>query len=275
MIKAEKNYIDMHTHSENSFDASGSVVQMCEAAVTAGLRGFAVTDHCEVEPYKEERFGVSARQSFFDIIRAKEIFKGQVELIAGVELGYSRIDRVTAEHIVTAYPYDVVLGSMHNLPGRLDFYFLDYTDLDCGSLFANYLDEVAEMVDWGKFDVLTHITYPLRYINGRTAGGEPCENIDPMDYKAGFERIFRKIIEKRIALELNLSGLRKGGSAMPGLELLKLYRSLGGELLTIGSDAHCAADIGAKFKAGIEIAKRAGFGGYCCYHGREPVFIDF
>ena len=67
------------------------------------------------------------------------------------------------------------------------------------------------------------------------------------------KEIFQTLLEKDLVMEVNTSSLRKGHEqTMPGKELLELYKTCGGEYVTIGSDAHVVEDVGADY----EVAKR-------------------
>ena len=133
----------------------------------------------------------------------------------------------------------------------------------------SYFQQLLELVQWGKFNTLAHITYPMRYIVG-------VYHI-PVDipvYQKKIDEIFRLLIEKEIALELNTSGLRQSlGETLPSRELLQRYYQLGGRLLTIGSDSHNAFDIGKGVREGVALAKEIGFPAYCYYEKKIPVEI--
>lgn len=258
---------DMHTHSRSSFDAEEPVKALCRSAARKGVGCFAVTDHCEIAAYRSEHFDEAMESSYREVAAARRDFAGQVELLAGVELGFYKKGVACAERAAAAYPYDVVLGSLHNLADADDFAFLDYKGMDVPGLLARYFDEMYEMVCWGGFDVLTHMTYPLRYICG--VFGIPVEL---SDYRAQVEKIFREIIRRGIALEINTSGLRQPyGRPLPDAGSLALYRSLGGRLVTVGSDAHTARDLGANLADGMRLAREAGFDSLCLFRGRRPV----
>ncbi|MCI7350510.1 MAG: histidinol phosphate phosphatase, partial [Ruminococcus sp.] len=86
---------------------------------------------------------------------------------------------------------------------------------------------------------------------------------------------FKTLISNGKGIEINTSGLRqKYGKTFPDLSYLKLYKDLGGEILTIGSDAHCTADLGKGVKEGSELAQAAGFKRICYFEERKPVFVE-
>ena len=259
---------DFHVHSDNSPDGCNSVIELCESAVSKGISYLAVTDHCEIDAFYKDRFNIGYRQSYVEVKKAISAFSQQIQVLAGIELGQATSDIAIAED-VTALPYDVILGSMHCMPGIGDFYYMDYKNMDVHKLFSDYFDELLRLVNWGGFDVLAHITYPLRYINGKHG-----YNLKTEDFGEKIEKVLREIIKRGIALEINTSGLRQPfNQIIPDSFCLSLYKSLGGELLTIGSDSHRAVDIGSGIPQGIEFIKQAGFTKYCIYKKRMPVFI--
>ena len=76
-------------------------------------------------------------------------------------------------------------------------------------------------------------------------------------------------------IEINTSGLRQGfGDCFPSLKYVKMYRDLGGEIITVGSDSHTVGDIAANSADGIAIAAAAGFTRLACFKQRKPYFID-
>lgn len=261
---------DFHVHSDNSPDGSNSVIELCESAIKKDFSYIALTDHCEIDSFYKDRYNIGYRQSFFEAKKAASIFEMQVTVFAGVELGQATSDIATAESVLLL-PYDVVLGSIHALPGMQDFCYLDYENVDVKKLFTDYLKEILKLVNWGKFDSLSHLTYPLRYING-----EHGYNLDTKEFGDEIEKILRGLIKRGLALEVNTSGLRQPiNSTMPDLFCLELYRSLGGELITLGSDAHRSDDLGAGIKETIKLLQKAGFSKYCIYKARKPQFIEF
>lgn len=125
------------------------------------------------------------------------------------------------------------------------------------------------MIEKTDFDVLSHLTCPLRYINGKYQRG-----LDLSVFSGEIHTIFEMIIQKGIALEVNTSGI---GSAfnewMPNPSLIKLYRDMGGRLLTIGSDAHIPQNIGNAFLETKKMLSDLGFVSYCYYEKRSPFFV--
>ena len=153
-----------------------------------------------------------------------------------------------------------------------DFSCLDYSkysDSDIYKLLGEYVDTLYEHAAWGHFDTMAHITYPLRYING-----EQKRAIDFSRFDDRIDEVFRMLIAKGKALEINTSGLRQPlGETMPTERYVRRFRELGGQFITIGSDAHYAEHLGANIGDGMAMAKRCGFDYVTFFADREPMPI--
>lgn len=262
-----KNRVDLHMHTDNSDDAQHSVILMCEYAQRRGLRAVAITDHCECNRYKTDRFDRAIRQSFFESVKARASFRGSLVVLAGMELGQALQNIEAAEDALAANPYDFVIGSLHNVEGEADFWKVDYTQKDPHELLDRYFQEVYELVRWNRFDSLAHLTYPLRYI----VGVEHID-IDLKQWSEPIDEILKTLASNGKALEINTSGLRQPyGKALPHLEIVRRFRQLGGEYITVGADAHCCEDVGANIEDGLQIALQAGFRYISLYQHREPM----
>lgn len=278
---------DMHTHSRYSPDADRDAVieRMAEQAEKAGLGHIAVTDHCECnfwltaeeKDYPEYQkpdsmmFGsrIYALQSIRETLELKKRHPG---LLCGVELGQPLQNTSAAEEIYGTEGLDFIIGSLHMNAGKPDFYWLEYDKMDSSELYSLldcYFTEVLEMCRCCDFDVLGHLTYPLRYIEGRSG-----IKVDMQRYDGIIREIFCTLIEKGKGIEINTSGLRQEyGRCFPDIEYVRLYRSLGGEIMTLGSDAHRISDIGAGLEEGAMLARQAGFRYAAVFKGRKPEFV--
>lgn len=277
--------IDCHTHSRNSFDADNdTVIERCERAIQLGLDAMAITDHCEVNRFYEKEqyiidfeqkyddygFGKAYENSMEEVTVAKEIYKNRLNLICGIELGQPLADPEVTEKILSDNRLDFVIASMHEMPKHDDFAFLEYTKENVPKLLEKNFEEILKIAKWGRYDVLGHITYALRYIQG-----EYGIEVDMKPYDDVIEEIFKAVIDCGKGIEINTSGLRqKYGDTFPTLPYVKLYRQLGGEIITIGSDAHSTADLAKGVNDGIEIAKQAGFDKITYFKGRTPYFLN-
>lgn len=275
--------IDCHTHTSNSPDAKNTVPELCEQAIALGLDVLAITEHCEVNRYygieyynaapngyDTYNFDLSFEASMKDNAMAKQEYHDRLNIISGIELGQATHDFELAEKIISDERLDFVIGSMHQLPNYDDFAFIDYNEINIPSLLLeNYL-EVLKLCKWGKFDVLGHLTYTLRYIVGNYD-----ISVDMKPYEEIIAECFRVLINKGKGIEINTSGLRQTyGRTFPDFNYIKLYKDLGGEILTIGSDSHSTHDLAKGIPEGIELARLAGFASICYFKKRKPYFVN-
>ncbi len=251
-------YFDYHVHNEISFDSQAKLKDHCEKALQKGLSEFALTNHYELDLVLQGKdAGPDLASEEQQLLEMQETYRDRLSILRGIEIGQPAYDLAAARVLMTARAYDVVLGSMHNGLGGLDFYFMrseDYTDDGLRAIWQDYVNQLLEISRLAEVDVLTHILYPLRYV-------EPKRSHCFAPSKEQFEPIFRALIQREIALEINTAAVRKGAFLRPDpcLELLSFYRELGGEYVTVGSDAHLADDIGADYRDAFALAKEAGF----------------
>jgi len=237
--------VDYHVHSSHSFDAdpNASIESIFETSVNRGLNEIALCDHYDVNwVIKGENPDIDFQYSLSRINAAKEKFQDSgMEFLLGIELGQPNQFPDKANEVLSKNDFDFVLCALHNARDEEDFYFIDYKNtniLDLIRIFEKYTDELCELANWGNFHSLAHITYPVRYFL--------FNNIHiPMEkYNDLYIKLFKILIHRGIALEVNTSGLRKRiNQTSPSYKLLKLYKETGGELITVGSDAHNTTDI--------------------------------
>lgn len=269
-------FADSHTHSCFSFDGAVNATpdEMCRAAISAGLTDLAITDHCDVNGEVEGFYHCYDRQTaFFAIMEAKETYKNRLRISYGIELGQATQYPAYAKELLSSGSFDFVLGSLHNLCGVPDFYYIDFSKdfpqklIDC--LFNRYVAELTELCSIPGIHSLAHITYPLRYL----AEGKKSLNLSC--YEEQFRELFRQMIEKDIALEVNTSTLSCPlGETMPSVSLLKLYRECGGTLITVGSDAHSTERIGSGIRETYRMLSDNDFSKVTVYYNGKPEYFS-
>ncbi len=256
---------DNHMHSEYSCDipkgAGSTIRELCLSAIEKGVDGISVTDHFDIDAIYDGFFAPLAHESIYKEIRECQAeFEGKLKICHGIELGQATHMPTEAAEQLKAYPYDIVLGSVHAVRGIVDFSETDIKSLSKNEyvrLWETYLVEMLDTIAWGNFDILTHITYPKRYYlsNGITDFPNIKDNGREL-----FEPILKAVIAKGLTLECNTSGLRQiMGECLPNEDLLRFYYELGGRDVALGSDAHHAMHISANFKEATEMLKSIGF----------------
>lgn len=278
------NLIDCHTHTQFSMDSEADINACIGKAIDMGLSAYAITDHCECSTwYKKDHYSdtdnfdyFNYEQDFYNSVSAvtelKERYKN-FNLICGIEMGQATQDIEVAEKILADERLDFIIGSMHQLKGEKDFYYINYENMSTDeiySLLERYFNEVYRLCKMNCFDVLGHLTYCLRYMKCRNNINPDISRFDEIIAES-----FRILAQNGKGIEINTSGIRQGfGDVFPCLKYVKLFRDLGGEVLSIGSDAHTVEDIGKNIADGLETAKAAGFTCLCYFKKRKPYFIN-
>ncbi|MBQ9483168.1 MAG: histidinol-phosphatase HisJ family protein [Ruminiclostridium sp.] len=262
---------DLHTHCTLSFDGKSSAEDMVKRAIELGIKHYALTDHVDLGDHADPDFDLEATVNGAkeQIPALQKKYSDRIDILYGVELGQAVHEPELAKKLLDENDYDFVIGSIHNIRGYDDFYFLDYTKLDVNALLDAYFAELLETAETADFDVMAHITYPLRYI-----AGDFGIDIDMSRFSAVIDEILCALIKRGKGIEINTSGLRqKLGRTMPDADIIRRFRGLGGEILTIGSDAHCTDDLGKGISEGINTAISSGFDKTAIFKQRQPIFI--
>lgn len=250
---------DMHTHSENSHDSSCKVEAMLSAQREKGTAIFALTDHCDI-------YSCNSYDIFTPLIRGYETVaalngaQGDVRLLSGVEISEGFWLPEQMEKANALVPYDVIVGSVHCVKyegltraySAIDFSAL--SDETVAAYLDAYFDDVARLTETTDFDILAHLTCPLRYISGKYG-----RQIDLTAYNEKLTAILKAIIKKGIALEVNTSSFDVLGDYFPSKALIESYYALGGYLITLGSDAHVSERASAHFADALDTLRQIGF----------------
>lgn len=250
---------DMHTHSENSHDSSCKVEAMLSAQKSKGTAAFAVTDHCDI--YSHTAYDIfTPLVRGFETVAALNDVQNDVMLLSGMEIseGFWLPEQMKKANALV--PYDVIVGSVHcvRYEGLIKAYSaIDFSVMDDETLAAYldaYFDDVARLTETTDFDILAHLTCPLRYISGKYG-----KQIDLTVYDEKLTAILNSIIKKGIALEVNTSSFDVLGDFFPSEALIERYYALGGYLITLGSDAHVTERASAHFAAALDTLRQIGF----------------
>jgi histidinol-phosphatase (PHP family) len=258
---------DLHVHSQFSCDGSATMEATCCRAIELGLRWIAFTDHVDLEP-QDAGFGFFQPDAYFaEIERCRALFAGRLTILSGVEIGEIHRFSQEAAALLGRYRFDLVIGSLHWVDGALVLDRAYFEARPADQAYRTYLAELAPMCRDGGFDVLGHLD-----IVKRAGALEPSAfSIDP--YKEEVRAVLEVLVGQGIGLELNTSTLRRPvNQTSPTRTVLEWYRKLGGELLTLGSDAHQVDHVAAGFAPAIQLALAAGFRYLTVYVERQPRF---
>lgn len=256
---------DCHIHTHHSPDSAASLQEICERAIAVGLSEIAFTDHAELQSGKEDTLDYPAITKEVRDIAAR--YEGRLAVRLGVELGQPQDCPRVAKRYSTRYSPDFIIGSIHIMADGGDPYLEDYAQLDCTRYYHQYLDRLFVYArDW-DFDVLGHLTYPLRYLHHQLG-----HTIDLTPFTERFTQLFQLLRDREKGIELNASGFRQSiGEPFPSAQVLSLYRTCGCEIITLGSDAHRAQDVGAGIEQGARLLREIGFSYFTTFEGRRAI----
>ena len=249
--------------------------EMAAAEAAAGVQLLCFTNHCDLLHWQDGRSNPRCRvitdESAEKLSALRAAGEGAVELRLGLELAEGHADPALAAALAADKRLDFVLGSLHLLPGYGDLYRQHYTThAQCERMFDLYLDELQRVAELDFYDVLAHLGYARRYM--WRDGVDAAMTLER--FGAKIERLLRTVIDKGRGLELNCSGLRDGCGPFPSEEILLLYRSLGGETVTLGSDAHSPGNAGKGLAQGVAVLRRCGFERVAVFRARRADYID-
>jgi len=261
---------DCHTHTRLSFDSEADPAGMAAAARRSGLSVICFTDHIDFLDGDGAFIGLErdGDKPFWLPSELAALSSDGLTVRTGVELGEPWEDPALAERVASLPELDFVIGSVHNLSsadGGQDFYYLHYEDeAFCHKALEGYFRCMEALSAMDCYDVLAHIIYPLRYMNGRDGNHVTLER-----YKPRLERIFRTVIAKDKGMEVNTC---RGETVEDWRDILSLYRDCGGRIVTLGSDAHRPEDVGKGIPQAAELLRHFGFSP-AVYEKRQPCLI--
>lgn len=255
---------DYHVHSDYSADCTTPMEETIKKGIEIGLKEICFTEHIDYD-YPDPSFVFEFDLMSYDrsIKQMQEKYQKWITIKKGIEIGVEPqlLDRY--KELVRQEDFDFVICSMHTT---------DRTDLHSGKFFQNrtveeayatYYEQLLYCIQhFDDFSVLGHLDLVKRYKEGSNS-----------DFHEVITEILKLVIAKGKGIELNTSGFRYGlDSGMPSNDILQLYRELGGEIITLGSDSHRADTLGYEFKASLELLSSLGFNYITTFDKGEPSF---
>ncbi|MBE6948118.1 MAG: histidinol-phosphatase HisJ family protein [Ruminococcaceae bacterium] len=256
---------DYHLHTSVSYDGRGTAEEMVRAATAAGLKEICFTDHRDYQhcvPRSQTTFTMEAYRNAYEGLDSAGL-----TVRHGAEVGLTPWNVEEISKDLQAYPYDFVLGSIHFINDEDPYLPPYWVGRDPLVAERQYFEEMLKCVQLhDNFDVLGHLTYISK------CKAHPCPRIIPVDtYREEVTQIMKILIEKGKGIEVNTSGLDRCGDFLPGVDYLKLFRDLGGEIVTVGSDAHAPDRVGQHIDTALDMLRDI-FGHVCTFQNRKPVF---
>ena len=260
---------DVHMHCGFSNDSETRPEDMVESAIAKGLSVICFTDHYDKDNLDWGDEAIFDVESYFQkMIELREEYRDQIDIRIGAEIGMQPYLAEYYQDFMAQHPFDFVIGSVHSVLEHdvaLDF-FQKHSDPEGYKIyFKEMLQDVQKIK---SYDVLGHLDYIVRYSNQGSKG------FDLNDYMDIIEEILKQVIAHGKGIEMNMSGLKYGlGAPHPQPEIIKRYRELGGEIITVGADGHIPEHIAYDYHLADDILKSCGFKYYTEFKGRKPLFV--
>lgn len=282
-------YADYHVHTEYSDDSLYPMEEVVKDAIRLGLDEICFTDHVDYgikpdwdgpkpivwrrggsgEPDKIPLANVDYPRYEAEIRKLQEKYRGQITLRMGLEFGMQVHTIPLYEKLFARYPFDFILLSVHQVEDK-EFWNQDFQRGRTREEFnRRYYEELLALVRrYRHYSVLAHPDLIARY---DSAGPWPFEKLRPI-----LTEILKTVIADGKGIEVNTSCHRYGLKDLtPSRDILRLYRELGGTVLTIGSDSHKKEHLGAFIRETMDELKEMGFEQFCTFEGMKPVFHRF
>lgn len=274
---------DNHVHTSFSSDSDTPMEDMVQRAIAKGLSSVCFTDHMDYDfpdLGNGKAFVFDEKEYFRELARLSGKYP-QIEIRRGVELGLKPGLKEKCNALSSSLPFDFIIGSTH-LVDDFDPYYPEYWEdkTERQGILRYYEITLENILSGISFDVYGHIDYVVRYTP--TQQDNRSKGIQDESYMAKclwdsfdlIDEILRLLIASGRGIELNTAGLKYGlGHPHPHEKILKRYRELGGEIITVGSDGHQPEHLAYDFDKVPDILKACGFSYYTEFCGRKPVMI--
>ncbi len=263
--------VDYHMHSDFSSDCHTPMADMIAAAVNQGLDEIVFTDHFDLTTEGESfPFEINYEQYVKVLNENLQRYQGKINIRLGIEAGLHPPYNDKIDKFIRQQPFEFVIGSSH-YTCSLDHYNGDFfKGKDNKTAFGLYFQEIYEnVVSFDNFDVYGHLDYVNRY------SSYADNSIRYSEYQEIIDEILKSLVARGKGLEVNTSGFRYGlDRTHPPLDILKRYKELGGEIITLGSDAHFPQHIAEGFDKARDLLREAGFKAFTVFRNRKPEWKD-
>lgn len=266
---------DSHVHSEFSSDSLTPMEQMINRAIQLGLKKLYFTDHMDYDypPVSDLNFQFDPEAYTKKIEELKLKYEKQIELLLGIELGLQPHLTNRLNDLVNRYPFDFIIGSSHVVDHQDPYYPQYWENHTKKAGIHRYFETIIENCKaFQGFHSYGHLDYIIRYVPGQIQTTVK-EDYSYTEYADVLDEVLKTLIAYGKCLEINTAGFKYGlGYAHPKLEVIKRYKELGGELITIGSDAHKPEHLCYDFHRVPEMLTSIGYRYYTTFKQGKPVF---
>lgn len=251
-------------HTNYSDDSSFQMEDVVKKAISCGLDEICITDHLDCMTGIDPCFPYNAYEKEF--INCKNKYLGRINLKLGMEFGMQSSTIPFYNKFFKEGNFDFILMSCHLIDDKW-FWSQEFQSGKTQDEYNKlYYEEILKLVNnYENYSVLGHLDVIRRY---DLKGDYPFENIEPIVTK-----ILRRVISQGKGIEINTSCYRYGiKNLTPSRNILKLYKELGGEIITIGTDSHCPEHVNCHIDDAKKELIQIGFSNFCTFNKMKPEF---
>lgn len=253
---------DYHLHSRFSLDGMQTMEEACSKAIELGVSELCFTDHLEFA----DNYWINYADYQRSIEKVRQKFNNQLTIKSGLEVGFDKRAQPQIETYLKDKKFDFLIGSMHRVE-ELDLFNGDFfKGKEIRIAIHEYFQALLERIKISDFSVLGHITLFKRFFKQL---GVNVSDFVWSDYDEIIRALLQALITQGKGIELNMR--------VPLIDLdfriLRLYQELGGEIITLGSDAHHVRTMQV-MKEGFEALRASGYRYYCLFEKRKPIFVS-
>lgn len=256
---------DYHMHSDFSADCKVPMESMVQGAIEQGLSKICFTEHVDYDyPDETIHFDVDFPKYNQELDRLCTQYGDVIDIRKGIEIGIQPHVLHQYEKLMAQEDFDFIICSMHTTDKKSLHYKEIFEGRTVEEAFQLYYDEYLYCIkNFKKFNVLGHVDLIKRYTD------TPSKDLFHDELTA----IFQELIPNGQGIEVNTSGVRYGLShALPSEDVLKLYKECGGEIITLGSDAHRVTELAFQFEESLKLLQSIGFKYITTFKEQHPTF---
>ncbi len=272
-------FADYHVHTHFSDDSTYLMEDVIKDAIHMGMDEICFTDHVDYgikvdwdsgqdiiyrdgEPMANVDYPAYAEQ--IGILRKR--YGDQITIRMGMEFGMQMHTIPQFETLYGRYPFDFIILSVHQVEDQ-EFWTQEFQRGRTQQEYnERYYEEILNLVkNYQHYSVLGHLDLIVRYDE---------KGVYPFEYvKSYVKEILNEVIRNGKGIEVNTSSYRYGlADTTPSREILKLYKELGGRIITLGSDSHKPEHLGVCMEETKELLRSIGFDSFCTYDKLQPIF---
>ena len=262
---------DYHLHSEFSDDSRELMEDQIKQGIAIGLDEMCFTDHVDygIKRDWDDPLGIEWRDGdndqgekdpvanvnypeYFDTLFCLQVqYENEISVKAGLEFGIQSHTVTQFQRLYDKYKHklDFILFSMHQVEDK-EFWTGEFQEGRTQDEYnRKYYEEILKTMQMYKdYSVLAHLDMIVRYDKN---GVYPFEKVKDI-----IAAILEQAIRDDKGIEINTSSWKYGLSdTQPSRAILRLYKDLGGKILTVGSDAHKKEFLGSHFDDAFAILK--------------------